>query len=127
MLTQALTNLYKNSAEAVLRQADEKDESWQGIIQTSVSQSEDGFELIIRDNGPGWPMTNIDRLLEPYVTTREGGTGLGLPIVKRIIEDHAGTLRLSVRDDRQAGAQVQISLLYRVTDTENSLNEVAAE
>lgn len=127
LLTQALTNLYKNSAEAVLRQADEKDESWQGIIQTSVSQSEDGFELIIRDNGPGWPMTNIDRLLEPYVTTREGGTGLGLPIVKRIIEDHAGTLRLSVRDDRQAGAQVQISLLYRVTDTENSLNEVAAE
>ncbi|MEL6687108.1 MAG: ATP-binding protein [Pseudomonadota bacterium] len=127
LLTQALTNLYKNAAEAVLRRADQKDENWTGQIQTHVTLDGDQIDLTIRDNGPGWPMNNIDRLLEPYVTTRDGGTGLGLPIVKRIVEDHAGALRLSTRDDEQIGAQVQLSLLRHDVDAQTLLTEDAAE
>ena len=47
----------------------------------------------ISDNGIGLPADRA-RLFEPYVTTREKGTGLGLPIVKKIIEEHGGTLAL---------------------------------
>ena len=49
---------------------------------------------MISDNGKGWPKENRQRLLEPYVTTREKGTGLGLAIVARIIEQHGGTVEL---------------------------------
>lgn len=106
LLIQALTNLYKNAAEAVLRVADEKDEKWVGQIGTALRHRSDRIEVVVSDNGPGWPNTDRDRLLEPYVTSRDGGTGLGLPIVKRIIEDHGGQLILSDRDDKRAGAQV---------------------
>ena len=55
----------------------------------------DETEAMIRimDNGIGLPADRA-RLFEPYVTTREKGTGLGLPIVKKIIEEHGGTLTL---------------------------------
>ena len=55
-------------------------------------------------------MPDKDRLLEPYVTTRESGTGLGLAIVKRIAEDHGGRLKLADRPDGRAGAYLQIWL-----------------
>jgi two-component system nitrogen regulation sensor histidine kinase NtrY len=48
----------------------------------------------VSDNGKGWPKENRQRLLEPYITTREKGTGLGLAIVARIIEQHGGTVDL---------------------------------
>jgi two-component system nitrogen regulation sensor histidine kinase NtrY len=50
-------------------------------------------EIRIMDNGIGLPPDRA-RLFEPYVTTREKGTGLGLPIVKKIIEEHGGSLAL---------------------------------
>ena len=49
--------------------------------------------MTIADNGIGLPQDRM-RLFEPYVTTRSEGTGLGLPIVKKIIEEHGGTLAL---------------------------------
>lgn len=48
--------------------------------------------LTIEDNGPGVPEELMDRLFEPYITSKEKGTGLGLAIVKKIIEEHSGTL-----------------------------------
>ena len=50
--------------------------------------------IIIEDNGIGLPTQERSRLFEPYVTNRENGTGLGLSIVKKIIEEHNGTLEL---------------------------------
>ena len=48
----------------------------------------------VSDNGRGWPKDNRQRLLEPYMTTREKGTGLGLAIVAKIIEQHGGDVEL---------------------------------
>jgi len=111
LFSQALTNIYINAAEAISRRVDNEglDEP-DGIIQT-YSSIEDGYIYFdIMDNGPGWPFTDKDRLLEPYVTTRDNGTGLGLAIVKRIIEDQHGKLELLDRTDGVTGAHVRIRL-----------------
>ena len=59
------------------------------------------------DNGKGFPAENRHRLLEPYVTTRSEGTGLGLPIVSRIFEDHGGGIELRDAPDGH-GAWVRL-------------------
>ena len=111
LITQALTNVFKNAAEAVSRLKDhDSAKQWQGQVSVSLSSSEHSVTLHVTDNGPGWPLSNKSRLLEPYVTTRESGTGLGLAIVKRITEDHGGTLILLDRDDGQGGACVEMTL-----------------
>ncbi|MCI5101706.1 sensor histidine kinase NtrY-like [Phaeobacter italicus] len=94
MIGQALTNLIKNAGEAVESLSkkgtvpDLKPE-----IRIAVSAQKSGYEVTIADNGIGLPEDRA-RLFEPYVTTRDEGTGLGLPIVKKIIEEHGGTLAL---------------------------------
>lgn len=95
MITQALTNLIKNAGEAIetLREKGTAPEGHVPEIRI-VMTAEDGDSLIrIMDNGIGLP-EDRGRLFEPYVTTREKGTGLGLPIVKKIIEEHGGQLAL---------------------------------
>ncbi|MEM7768409.1 MAG: ATP-binding protein, partial [Pseudomonadota bacterium] len=109
LLGQALQNLIKNAAEAIARLPADTDET--GAMAITLSESDDGrMSVTIVDNGPGFPDTNRQRLLEPYVTTREKGTGLGLAIVNRIIMDHGGTLLLHDRTDGRRGANVVVSL-----------------
>lgn len=94
MIGQALTNLIKNAGEAIesLQEKGAPDDLVPEIRIALVVQ--DGESLItIADNGIGLPPDRA-RLFEPYVTTRAKGTGLGLPIVKKIIEEHGGTLAL---------------------------------
>ena len=57
------------------------------------------------DNGIGLPQENRNRLLEPYVTTREKGTGLGLAIVGKILEEHGGGIELHDASERTPGAR----------------------
>lgn len=94
MIGQALTNLIKNAGEAIGSLRDKgAPEGFVPEIQVAVSASDAGFVITIADNGIGLPEDRA-RLFEPYVTTRDEGTGLGLPIVKKIIEEHGGTLTL---------------------------------
>ncbi|MBV6636107.1 MAG: PAS domain S-box protein, partial [Mameliella sp.] len=94
MIGQALTNLIKNAGEAV-ESLQEKGapEDYQPEIRVTAEAQEGRAEIRIMDNGIGLPEDRA-RLFEPYVTTRDKGTGLGLPIVKKIIEEHGGTLVL---------------------------------
>lgn len=94
MMSQALTNLIKNAGEAIetLKQKGAP-EDLLPEIKVSLTTSKHGCEITIADNGIGLPEDRA-RLFEPYVTTRDEGTGLGLPIVKKIIEEHGGTLTL---------------------------------
>ena len=111
LLTQALTNIYKNAGEAVLRFQDSSgDDRLIGTIATYLSLQDDIVVISVVDNGPGWPVPDKDRLLEPYVTTRESGTGLGLAIVKRIAEDHGGRLQLASQLNGERGAVVHMHL-----------------
>ncbi len=114
MIGQALTNLIKNAGEAIEEKSEKgNDPSFTPQIRVSLDARE-GYSLIrIGDNGTGLP-PDRSRLFEPYVTTRDKGTGLGLPIVKKIIEEHGGTLTLldaPVFDgNTHAGAMAEIRL-----------------
>ncbi|MGE4328090.1 MAG: ATP-binding protein [Pseudodonghicola sp.] len=94
MLSQALTNLIKNAGEAIetLRKKGTP-EGFTPEIRVRLIETQGGSEITIADNGIGLP-EDRSRLFEPYVTTRDEGTGLGLPIVKKIIEEHGGSLVL---------------------------------
>ena len=92
LLSQAFGNLIKNAAEAI--EAAERENGISGVIRIHAQPTEDGIQVDIIDNGKGLPRENRQRLLEPYMTTREKGTGLGLAIVKKIVEDHGGRLEL---------------------------------
>ena len=65
-----------------------------GRIRVSVKREGSDIVIDVIDNGTGLPKENRNRLLEPYVTTREKGTGLGLAIVGRILEEHGGRMEL---------------------------------
>jgi two-component system, NtrC family, nitrogen regulation sensor histidine kinase NtrY len=94
MISQALTNLIKNAGEAIetLKKKGVPD-GFSPQIQVAMNVQDNTCEITIADNGIGLPEDRA-RLFEPYVTTRDEGTGLGLPIVKKIIEEHGGSLRL---------------------------------
>ena len=94
MIGQAFTNLIKNAGEAI-ESLQEKGapEGFVPEIRITCTAQDGRAEIRIMDNGIGLPDDRA-RLFEPYVTTRDKGTGLGLPIVKKIIEEHGGTLGL---------------------------------
>lgn len=86
-LRQVLINLIKNAQEAI---ADI--DGGQINISARYQEDTDSIQICIADNGPGVDNSDIERIFEPYATTKEKGTGLGLAIVKKIIEEHGGTI-----------------------------------
>ena len=106
MINQVFTNLIKNAGEAILSIEQNKGHTTGkdtiiGYIVVTLSFEENCFKISIKDSGIGLPENSVS-LFEPYITTRTEGTGLGLSIVKKIIEQHNGTIsldRLSYSDD----------------------------
>lgn len=102
-IRQLLVNLIKNAIEA-------RAESTKLNVDICTRIVEDaGYplaELVIEDSGSGVPEELIGRIFEPYVTTKPKGSGLGLPIVKKIVEEHGGAIRVENRD--QGGARVVV-------------------
>lgn len=85
-------------------------ESIQNTGKVSVSLKKVGvmMHLEIADTGTGIDKEMIERIFEPYFSTKDAGTGLGLPIAKKIIEDHGGTIQASIRTE--GGATISIQL-----------------
>ena len=109
LISQALTNLIKNATEAIA--AVPPDELGKGAIRVFAAREGDDIVIDVVDNGIGLPKEKRNRLIEPYVTTREKGTGLGLAIVGRIIEEHDGAIELrdaSEKNPGQRGAWVRV-------------------
>jgi two-component system, NtrC family, nitrogen regulation sensor histidine kinase NtrY len=109
LVGQAVQNVLKNGVEGIL--ARQAGEPGQGHVRLGLSAGGGGAAVIdIMDDGIGFPAENRQRLLEPYMTTREGGTGLGLPIVAKIFEEHGGSVALLDRPDGARGALVRLTL-----------------
>jgi two-component system nitrogen regulation sensor histidine kinase NtrY len=101
LISQALTNIVKNATEAIA--AVPQDVIGKGHIVVIAAREGDDIVIDVIDNGLGLPKENRNRLLEPYVTTREKGTGLGLAIVGRILEEHGGGIELRDAADKFVG------------------------
>ncbi len=104
-ISQSLTNIMKNAAESIIYDSNLKKEI-KGKIQLDLLNKPSQIFIHISDNGGGFSENLIDRISEPYVTTRENGTGLGLAIATKIMEDHNGEILL--RNDKNGGATVTL-------------------
>jgi two-component system sensor histidine kinase FlrB len=88
LLERALVNLLENALQAV---------GEAGHIEMGLRAAETGgrVELWVEDSGPGIDPELADRIFEPFFSTKTGGSGLGLPLVRKIAEDHGGGVSLS--------------------------------
>ena len=104
LLRQVFHNLIQNAQDALADVAEPR------IVVTSEDTGRT-IRLSIQDNGSGFPEQMKQRVFEPYVTTKQKGTGLGLSIVKKIIEDHGGSV--AIENVAPHGAKVIIDLPRR--------------
>lgn len=88
---QAMTNVLKNAVEAIEARAKEAGDEYRGAIRVAIEGLDGAICVRVSDNGIGLTQDR-ERIIEPYVTTREKGTGLGLAIVNKIIEEHGGEM-----------------------------------
>ena len=105
-LNRVIINLIKNSEESLLNQQ-QKDPNFKGIIDIEIDDNNDYIHIRIIDNGSG--ITDAKKAMTPYFTTKKTGTGLGLPIVTKIINEHSGKFSIKNRRDKN-GAVVIITL-----------------
>ncbi len=111
LLVRMLLNLIKNAAEA---EPDGGEILIQSRIDSEYHMSVPGARptpmvlISISDNGPGIPQQKLDQIFTPFYTTKEGGTGLGLPICQKIVTDHGGLLHFNHRPE--GGTLVKVSL-----------------
>ena len=112
LLTQAFHNLIKNSCEAVSKKGGRiniKTSFYSGLALGSFGEKNKKLQLMITvaDNGPGVSKNIIADIFDPFSTTKIGGSGLGLPLVAKIISEHGGFVEL---DDLYDGACFKIYL-----------------
>lgn len=104
LMGQTILNLLLNAAEAV-------EPGGSVVLQFGRPPEESPskqFHLVVKDNGPGIPPQMLDRIFNPFFTTKDSGTGLGLAIVHRIVEAHDGTITAS--NEEGGGARFEIRI-----------------
>jgi PAS domain S-box-containing protein len=121
----ALENLVTGSEATLLIDRSRLQQVFENLIDNAVQHSHPGgrvrirsnpveqggrrwVELLVEDDGSGFPARDLDRVFEPFFTARRGGTGLGLSIVQRIVEEHSGKVTAGNRPE--GGAVVAILL-----------------
>ncbi len=115
-LRQVIHNLLQNAQDAVADRGEQAAPARIDIITEEIHyRSSDGavsnaVQLTITDNGPGFTPKILAHAFEPYITSKPRGTGLGLAMVKKIIEEHGGRIDIQNRSDTN-GAKVAILLL----------------
>lgn len=120
-IRQALTNLLQNALDSLTENGTAGGDP---EIRMSLNVETDAVNLDVRDNGPGFPEEEMERLTEPYVTTRPKGTGLGLAIVRKIMEDHGGRLDLQ---NVEGGARARLRFARESLMSVADLASAAAE
>ena len=83
LLTRAVRNLLENAVRA---------SGVEGEVSLTIQQGRGEARIAVSDRGPGVPVELLPRIFDPYFSTHDTGTGLGLPIARRIVEEHGGTI-----------------------------------
>lgn len=100
-MRQVLHNIFKNAAEAA-------EEAAQPQVHIHTANADGQITLTVANNGKSFSKDMLANAFEPYVTDKPTGTGLGLPVVKKIVEEHGGRIALS--NPAEGGASVKITL-----------------
>ena len=100
-MRQVLHNIFKNAAEAA-------EEAAQPQVHIHTANTDGQITLTVANNGKSFGKDMLANAFEPYVTDKPTGTGLGLPVVKKIVEEHGGRIALS--NPAEGGACVKITL-----------------
>src|SRR5690606_8638043 len=119
---QAMTNVLKNAGEAVDAKAKGAEPDYRGRIAVDIVSDAESLTVTVKDNGIGLPQDR-ERIVEPYVTTREKGTGLGLAIVNKIVEEHGGEMLFS----SQEGGGSRVAMRFARCPSETLAGSEAAE
>jgi signal transduction histidine kinase len=80
-----------------------------GHVQVTLKRDGDFANITIEDDGPGIPPDQVKRVFDPFFSTKKGGTGLGLPIVKTTLDRHGGSITIG-RSDELGGASITVRL-----------------
>ncbi len=107
LLQQALLNLFRNAAEALADTPDER------VVRIGVAGDDNWATIAVSDTGPGIASSVIERIFNPFVSTRDAGTGLGLAIVHRIADAHGGTI--AAENPPEGGARFTLYLPDRAS------------
>jgi PAS domain S-box-containing protein len=99
-LRRAIINVVENAKEAVMVQEHEKDKVARGRLLIKTRPCSEKVDIQVGDNGPGIPKGQLDKIMEPLFSTKSFGTGLGLPTVQRILEDHGGGVEIESEEGR---------------------------
>jgi signal transduction histidine kinase len=86
-LIRLITNLIKNALQAI-------EDSKEPLIEIEVNETEKSVIIKVKDNGVGVQKDNINRIFEPQFTTKTSGMGLGLSMVKKIVDNHNGKIEI---------------------------------
>ena len=105
-LNRVFINLIKNSEESFLEKIT-KDPNFKGNIDIEIDDNNDYINIILIDNGTG--IIDAKKAMTPYFTTKKTGTGLGLPIVTKIINEHSGIFTIKNKKN-EIGTVIKISI-----------------
>lgn len=106
--THVILNLLKNARESIETQRERSGEDFEGRIVVATAEDEDGIILVVQDNGIGIKPEDEKKIFEFFYTTKPKGSGLGLALVQRTVEDHRGRIRVEPMHER--GARFVINL-----------------
>ena len=113
LINQAFNNLIKNSINSINEKINNNlDKNYEGKIEIELTQINTNCILIIIDNGKGLPKDK-EFLTEPYISRSKKGSGLGLAVVKKIMEDHNGGIEL---ENNANGIGAKVSLLFPINN-----------
>jgi nitrogen fixation/metabolism regulation signal transduction histidine kinase len=115
-LRQVIHNLLQNAQDACEARVDAHSDA-RVRVRTEWNVARSRVRLTVSDTGPGFEPNILKRAFEPYVTTKSKGTGLGLAVVKKIVDEHKAKIELSniVQDGEIKGAQVSLSFTLHTT------------
>ncbi len=108
-----LLNLYNNAFYAVNEKSKQRGEAYEPIVSVTTKKNEDKLLIRVKDNGNGIPQKIIDKIYQPFFTTKPTGqgTGLGLSLSYDIIKVHGGEIKLETKEDKGSEFLIQIPII----------------
>jgi nitrogen fixation/metabolism regulation signal transduction histidine kinase len=98
-LRTAFRNIVANAVEAI---------GQRGEVAVTIGRRGPTYAVAVRDSGPGMSRETAERIFDLYFSTKDAGTGLGLPIAKKIVEEHGGTIRVATEPGRGTTVTIEI-------------------